>query len=125
MAVLSFDPTSSSSLSSSCSNSPVTAYSTNKKYVPIARSDASCLADVHSDDKVEKETSTTKNVEIEEKLVVRKQPLWQKLLFASKKIRSIVLLNFITIVYGMFLLSVLLISKFDVIGLRILQKLEH
>ncbi|KAK6249793.1 hypothetical protein SCA6_003798 [Theobroma cacao] len=100
LAVLSFDPTSSSSLSSSCSNSPVTAYSTNKKYVPIARSDASCLADVHSDDKVEKETSTTKNVEIEEKLVVRKQPLWQKPLFASKKIRSIVLLNFITIVYA-------------------------
>ncbi|XP_021292311.1 uncharacterized protein LOC110422638 [Herrania umbratica] len=100
LTVLSFDPTSSSSVSSSCSNSPLTVYSTNKKYVPIARSDAGCLTDVHSDDKVEKETSTTKNVEIEEKLVVRKQPLWQKLMFASKKIRSIVLLNFITIVYA-------------------------
>ncbi|XVF09469.1 hypothetical protein REPUB_Repub07fG0095400 [Reevesia pubescens] len=100
LATLSFDPTSSSSLSSSCSNSPVAAYSTNKKFVAHARSNVDgCLTNVHSDDKVGKEP-TPKNVEIEENLVVGKQPLWQNLQFTSKKIRSIVLLNFITIVYA-------------------------
>ena len=104
LATLSFDPTTSCSLSSSSSISPIPAYSPHKKYVPNARSNDGCLTDVHDDDKVEKEP-TPKNVEIEEKLVVRKQPLWQKLLLTSKKIRSIVLLNFITIVYGTSLLS--------------------
>ncbi|XWS60863.1 hypothetical protein CRYUN_Cryun07bG0074100 [Craigia yunnanensis] len=99
LATLSYDPTTSCSLSSSYSNSPIPAYSTHKKYVPNARSTDGCLTDVHGDDKIEKEP-TPKNVDIEEKLVVRKQPLWQKLLFTSKKIRSIVLLNFITIVYA-------------------------
>lgn len=31
-----------------------------------------------------------------------KKPIWRKVLFASKKVRSIILLNAITIVYGMF-----------------------
>ncbi|XP_022736917.1 uncharacterized protein LOC111289835 [Durio zibethinus] len=99
LATLSFDSTSSSSLSCFCSNSPVAAYSNNKKYVSNARSKGGCLTYVHSDDKVEK-GPTPKNVEIEEKMVVRKQPFWQKLLFTSKKIRSILLLNFITIVFA-------------------------
>ncbi|OMO71500.1 Tubulin [Corchorus capsularis] len=99
LANLCFDPTiSSSSLScSSYFNSPVTLYSTNKKHLPNARSNDD---DGNSDhEKVEKEI-TRKNAEIEGKLVARNRPLWQNLLFASKKIRSIVLLNFITIVYA-------------------------
>ncbi|XVF50467.1 hypothetical protein PTKIN_Ptkin04bG0103600 [Pterospermum kingtungense] len=92
LVTLSFDPT-------TFSISPLPAYSTNKKYIPNATSNDGGLTDVHSDDKVEKEP-TPKDVEIEEKLVSRKQPLWEKLLFTSKKIRSVVLLNFITIVYA-------------------------
>ncbi|XP_022725826.1 uncharacterized protein LOC111282130 [Durio zibethinus] len=99
LATLSFDPTTSSSLSSSYSNSPVTACSTNTKFVPNIRSNDGCLTDVHRDDKVGKEP-TPKYVEIEEKPVVRRQPFWQKLLFTSKKIRSIILLNVITTVYA-------------------------
>lgn len=107
------DPTtfsSSYSLSSSFSNSPLPAYSTSKKHIPNARINEGCSTDVDSDDKFEKKP-TLKNVEIEGKVVVRKQPLWEKLLFTSKKIRSVVLLNFITIVYGMSLLSVFFVNN--------------
>ncbi|OMO51412.1 Tubulin [Corchorus olitorius] len=97
LANLCFDPTSSSLSCSSYFNSPVTLYSTNKKHLPNARSNDD---DGNSDhEKVEKEI-TRKNAEIEGKLVAKNRPLWQNLLFASKKIRSIVLLNFITIVYA-------------------------
>ncbi|GMI75430.1 hypothetical protein HRI_001212300 [Hibiscus trionum] len=88
---LSFDPTSSSSLTSCLSNSPLASYSNSKKYVPNARNNET---DVYRDDKVEKEL-TPKTMEIEEN-----QPLLQKLMFTSKKIRSVLLLNFITIVYA-------------------------
>lgn len=36
------------------------------------------------------------------KSVGRKRPPWYRILFSSKKIRSIILLNVITLVYGMF-----------------------
>lgn len=34
---------------------------------------------------------------------VKSRPLWRKVLFASKKMRSVIQLNLVTIVYGMFL----------------------
>ncbi|XVE58857.1 hypothetical protein DITRI_Ditri04bG0202700 [Diplodiscus trichospermus] len=100
LAAFSVDPTTSSSSLSSCySDYHVAAYSTNKKYVPNATRNDGCSTDVNSVDNIEKEF-TTQNLEIEEKLVAKKQPLSQNFLFTSKKIRSIVLLNFIAIVYA-------------------------
>lgn len=84
--VFSSDPLFSSSFcSSSCSKS-------RKKYVKYVRIHNGSLSDMQHDE-------TRNNVE---KLVVKKQPLWGRILFASKKMRSIMLLNLITIVYGEF-----------------------
>ncbi|GLT65263.1 hypothetical protein SLA2020_377020 [Shorea laevis] len=82
--IFSSDPLFSSSFrSSSCSNS-------QKKYVKYVRIHNGSLSDMQNDE--------TRN--IVEKLVVKKQPLWSRILFESKKMRSIMLLNLITIVYA-------------------------
>ena len=48
------------------------------------------------------------------KKVVKRQRFWRRILFASNKVRSVVLLNFITIIYGtdlLFMIIVCFLSK--------------
>ncbi|KAM1378040.1 hypothetical protein ACFX2F_039555 [Malus domestica] len=107
----SLDPISTSSTTSSSSASQKTTCKniTNRKSLEVQRTKDGASSVLHgderrqSDKKIKKsKKDETKNGEImRSKSGSRKRPSsWQKVFFSSKKFRSIMLLNFITIVYA-------------------------
>lgn len=112
------DPSTASSSYPSCSTSQTAIFRhrRTRKPLDLERNYDGELTIVHCSDsntfekkesKVDKQKFSFRGL----KRVARKKPFWRKVLFASKKIRSIVLLNVITIVYGMFLLLNLLLRR--------------
>ncbi|PQQ15488.1 uncharacterized protein Pyn_28881 [Prunus yedoensis var. nudiflora] len=95
--------TSSSSSGCSWSSTSQKGNITNKKSLEIQRTKDGTFSVIHSDDRKPSDQKKIKNSNKDEtkKSGPRKRrPLWQKVFFASKKMRSIILLNFITIVYA-------------------------
>lgn len=107
------DPSSSSSSSSSKNNSPA-AYSKQFLTENSSKSGKSSYGAffvqkestyTHDGDVNKtngKETSKGPITIMAKRFSAKRRPFWRKLLFGSKKFRSIILLNIVTIVYGMF-----------------------
>lgn len=102
------DPSTPFSSDPSCSTSQtaIIRYRRTRKPLHLGRASDVNLTITHRGDSikfVKKERKSVKQnfLPRELKRAARKKSLWQKVLFASRKIRSIVLLNVITIVYGM------------------------
>ncbi|KAF3437182.1 hypothetical protein FNV43_RR19935 [Rhamnella rubrinervis] len=98
------DPSTPSSSYPSCSTSQTAIFRHRRTRKPLDL-ESEKLAIAHSSDsntfekkesKVDKQKFSLRGL----KRVARKKPLWRKVLFASEKIRSIVLLNVITIIYA-------------------------
>ncbi|XP_061988971.1 uncharacterized protein LOC133707421 [Rosa rugosa] len=99
----SLDPISTSSLTS---QNATHKNRTDKKSVEIQRTNDETFSVLHSDEHkpYEKKIKNSKKDEAKNKGLKsgskKRRPLWQKAFFASKKMRSILLLNAITIVYA-------------------------
>lgn len=113
----SLTPSSSSSSScstSSCScstyyNTATSGYIRNQKSPENERTHDVTFSIVHTDgsNKFEQKINKAKahnSLKRGLKAIAKKRPLWRKFWFSSKKMRSIILLNVITVVYGIQLL---------------------
>ena len=74
-----------------------------KKSVEIGRPHQQTTSSVHDEcfgkDKIKEKLDWKEKIH----KGAKSRPLWRRVLFASKKMRSIILLNLVTIVYGIFL----------------------
>lgn len=112
----SLTPSSSSSSTSSCSCSTYYYYAATSRYIRNQKSPMNerthdvTFSIVHTDgsNKFEQKMNKAKahnSLNRGLKAIAKKRPLWRKFWFSSKKMRSIILLNVITVVYGIQLLS--------------------
>ncbi|KAJ7975229.1 Drug/metabolite transporter [Quillaja saponaria] len=98
-----FDGSSSSCYSGFCSHPTTSRSFTYKKIIHNSRGNKSYFSIEESNPLQKKKNKALKQnhgVKVGSELVTRKRLFWQKVLSASSKIRSIVLLNMITIVYA-------------------------